>query len=139
MLIYDDIFPWEGFGGKLRLGAGECRLRIFDLKKGGRDGVAHLKRYIVIAADVPESRMSVRSCVSHIATRVIDQFAIVPQRMLFVEYYARSVYGPDRKSVIPERYDAVEFVWHGSKAMHPKWKPLDATTLNLVKKLTAGL
>ena len=34
MLIYDDIFAWEGWGGELRLASGECRLRIIDLKKG---------------------------------------------------------------------------------------------------------
>ena len=34
MLIYDDIYSWEGWGGMLRLASGKCRLRIFDLKKG---------------------------------------------------------------------------------------------------------
>ena len=68
MLIYDDIYSWEGWGGKLRLASGKCRLRIFDLKKGNKKGLAHLRPIIVIAADVPESRMSVRSCCGHIAT-----------------------------------------------------------------------
>ncbi|MGD8970285.1 MAG: hypothetical protein PVG01_02675, partial [Desulfobacterales bacterium] len=70
MLIHDDIFAWEGFGGRLRLGSGKCRLRIIDLGKGRHKGLAHLRPYIVVATDVPESRMSVRSCVSHIATSV---------------------------------------------------------------------
>ena len=33
MLIVDDVFAWEGWGGRLRLEAGKCRLKIFDLRK----------------------------------------------------------------------------------------------------------
>jgi hypothetical protein len=29
MMMYDDIFSWEGWGGELRLASGECRLRIY--------------------------------------------------------------------------------------------------------------
>jgi hypothetical protein len=133
MRIYDDVFEWEGFGGRLRLGSGKCRLRIFDLKKSNRHGTAHLKRYIVIASDISESRMSVRSCVSHIATRVAQDFNIDPQRMLFVEYYPETHYGPDDEKCIPERFDAVDFTWHGDKAMHAKWRALKPPILDLVK------
>ena len=62
MLIYDQIYSWEGFGGVLRLASGKCRLRIFDLEKEDRTGLAHLRPTIIIASDVPDSRMSVRSC-----------------------------------------------------------------------------
>jgi hypothetical protein len=135
MLIHDDIFTWEGFGGVLRLGSGQCRLRIFDLRKGKVKGLAHLKPYVVVAADVPESRMSVRSCVSHIATRVSAVFNISPQRMVFVEYYPPSRYGPQNENLIAERYDMVDFVWHGDKAMHPKWRPLKDPLLQTVREL----
>ena len=31
MIVYDDIFEWEGWGGRLKLANGRCRLRIYDL------------------------------------------------------------------------------------------------------------
>ena len=134
MLIHDDIFAWEGFGGLLRLGSGKCRLRIIDLKKGSHKGLAHLRPYIIVASDVPESRMSVRSCVSHIATSVAKAFGINPNRMLFVEYAPPSTYGVDGENLIPERFDAVEFTWHGDKALHPKWRALQPHLLDIVRK-----
>ena len=59
MMIYDDIFSWEGWGGRLRLASGECRLRIFDLQKKKAGGLAYLRPIIVLVSDVPESRMPV--------------------------------------------------------------------------------
>jgi len=134
MLIHDDIFSWEGFGGKLRLGSGKCRLRIFDLTADGKKGLAHLKPIIVVVTDIPESKMSVKSCASHIATTLTQKFNIDPQRMLFLEYYPRVTYGTKNEREIPERYDAVEFVWHSEKAMHPKWRMLRPPMLDVVKK-----
>ena len=134
MLIHDDIFSWEGFGGKLRLGSGKCRLRIFDLTKRGKKGLSHLRPIIVVVSDIPESRMSVRSCAGHIATSVAQAFNIDPHRMVFVEYYPSVTYGQKNDHHISERYDAVEFVWHGDKAMHPKWRALKSPLLDVVKK-----
>ena len=92
MLIYDNIYSWEGWGGTLRLASGQCRLRIFDLKDHNTNGLSHLRPIIVIASDIPESRMSVRSCCGHIATCVTKEFNIKPQRMMFIEYYPQSTY-----------------------------------------------
>lgn len=135
MLIHDDIFAWEGFGGQLRLGSGKCRLRIIDLRKGSHKNIAHLKPYIVVASDIPENRMSVRSCVGHIATSVAKTFGINPNRMIFVEYYPQSTYGVDDENLIPEHFDAVEFTWHGDKAMHPKWRALRQPFLDVVRNV----
>jgi hypothetical protein len=134
MLIHDDIFAWEGFGGLLRLGSGKCRLRIIDLRMGSHKGLAHLRPYIFVASDVPESRMSVRSCVSHIATSVTKAFGINPNRMIFVEYAPHSTYGVDGENLIPEHFDAVEFTWLGDKALHPKWRTLQQPLLDIVRK-----
>jgi hypothetical protein len=134
MLIHDDIFAWEGFGGLLRLGSGKCRLRIIDLRMGSHKGLAHLRPYIFVASDVPESRMSVRSCVSHIATSVTKAFGINPNRMIFVEYAPQSTYGVDGENLIPEHFDAVEFTWLGDKALHPKWRTLQQPLLDIVRK-----
>lgn len=134
MLIHDDIFAWEGFGGLLRLGSGKCRLRIFDLRQAGHRNLAHLRPYIVVASDIAESRMSVRSCAGHIATSVTKAFAISPNRMVFVEYYPQSTYGIGGDNLIPEHYDAVEFNWHGDKALHPRWRPLQQPLLDIVRQ-----
>jgi len=135
MLIYDDIFEWEGFGGKLRIGAGKCRLRVFDVQMQSPKKLAQLKSTIVVASDVPESSMSVKSCVSHIATRVAAVFKIAPLRMLFVEHYPQVYYGPKNDKQIPERYDLVDFQWHGDKALHPSWRALKPPLLDTVKAL----
>jgi hypothetical protein len=139
MLIYDDIYSWEGWGGALRLASGKCRLRIFDLKKGNRQGLAHLRPIIVVATDIPESRMSVRSCCGHIATGIVREFNIKPHRMLFIEYYPETVYGERGEHVISEKYDAVDFNWHEEKALDPKWRTLKPPLLGLIKGLMESL
>ena len=135
MLIYDDIYSWEGFGGILRLASGKCRLQILDLKKGNQKGLAHLRPIIVIASDVADSRMSVRSCCGHIATGVARKFNIKPDRMMFIEYYPRTVYGEQQDHVIAEKYDIVDFSWHENQAIQPKWRTLKPPMLDVVKEL----
>ena len=137
MLIYDDIYSWEGWGGRLRLASGKCRLRIFDLKKHDKKGLAHLRPIIVIVSDVAESPMSVRSCSGHIATSVTREFNIKPHRMLFIEYYPQTVYGQRQEYMIAEKYDVVEFKWHQDKAIEPKWRTLKPPLLDMIKKLMA--
>jgi len=123
MLIYDDIFNWKGFGGKLKLASGKCRLKIYDLSKDQTDGLVHLKPLLVIAIDHPESKMSVRSCSSHIATMVSEKFHIAPSRMQFVEYYPQKTYGKDGKRAIPEMFEIVDFTWKEGLAIHPVLRP----------------
>ena len=135
MLIYDDLFRWEGWGGKLQLASGKCRLRLFDLKKGGKKDLAFLKQTIAVVSDVSGSKMSVRSCTSHVASRVSEQFDIDPARMLWVEYYPRTTYGESGQFTIDERVDRVEFTWHGKKAIHPVWHPLTPPLRAIVKEL----
>lgn len=135
MQIYDDIYSWEGWGGALRLASGKCRLRIFDLKDSGTSSLAHLRPIIVIASDVPESRMSVRSCCGHIATSVTREFDIKPHRMMFIEYYPQSEYGENREHIIDEKYDLVEFTWLDEGAIEPKWRTLKSPMLEAIKEL----
>jgi hypothetical protein len=135
MLIHDDIYNWEGWGGQLRLASGKCRLRIFDLKRGNQKGLAHLRPMIVVVSDVPGSRMSVRSCSGHIATSVAREFKINPHRMLFIEYYPETVYGEHKEHVIPEKYDVVDFNWHEDKAIEPKWRTIKPPLLDVIKAL----
>ena len=125
MLVYDDIFAWEGWGGELRLASGECNLRIYDLEKERAGGVAHLRP------------MSVRSCTGHIATHVALKFKIDPQRMLYIEYYPETTYGDHQQHIIPEKYDAVEFTWIDGRAIEPKWRTLKSPVLDMIKDIEA--
>jgi hypothetical protein len=135
MKIYDDIFMWDGWGGLLKLASGKCRVKIFDLKKGTPDAIAFLKPIIVVISDVPDSKMSIKSCSSHIATRLIEKFSIDPSRMLFVEYYPSIEYGDKNQYHIPEKYELVEFKWHEDRAIAPKWRILKPPMLDVVKDL----
>jgi hypothetical protein len=103
------------------------------MNKGGRKGVAHLRPMIVVASDLPDSKMSVRSCSSHIATTVVQKFNVVPHRMQFVEYYPGKHYGEGNRNVIPETFEAVEFTWKKNMALHPKLKPLEPPLLDFLK------
>lgn len=140
MLIHDDIFSWEGFGGLLELASGKCRLRIIDLTKTDKTNVKYIKPIVVVVSDLPEDEahfrsMSVRSCTSHIATCVVREFAIDPQRMVYVEYYPPSTYGDKQQHHILAKFDVVDFVWHGNKALHPKWRMLSSPLLDVVTDL----
>ena len=135
MLIHDDIFSWKGWGGKLRLGSGKCRLRIYDLTKRKVVGLMHLRPIIAVVSDIPESNMSVKSCISHIATLVSKEFNIEPHRMLWIEYYPENRYGIEDVHIIPEKLDVVEFTWHDDKAIKPKWRTLKQPLLGEIKKL----
>ena len=135
MLLYDDIYSWEGWGGQLRLASGKCRLRIFDLSKGDSKELAHLRPMVVIASDVGEGTVSVRSCAGHIATKVTGDFDIDPHRMLFVEYTPASVYGEHDEHQIEEKYDVADFTWNNGNAMHPRWRQLKPPLLDAVRDL----
>jgi len=82
--------------------------------------------------------MSVRSCCGHIASKVTREFNLDHQRMLFVEYYPQTTYGENNEHIIPEKYDAVEFVWHEGRAIEPKWRTLKPPMLDVIKTLVEG-
>ena len=138
MLIHDDRYHWKGWGGALRLGHGVCRLRIFDLKKSESGALAHLKSTIVVLEDVEDGPISVRSFVGHVATSVSRDFNIEPARMLLVEYYPAVTYGENQSRTIQEKYESVEFTWHGDKAIEPRWRPLPEPTVRLLKEMEAA-
>jgi len=136
MLIYDDIFTWDGWGGKLRLASGKCQLRIFDLAHEEQGGIKILKPVIVVTSDIGGQKVSIRSCGGHIATMVVKRFDIDPNRMVWIEYYPALEYGKgDKVNIVPERYDIAEFTWDDGRAFQPVWRPLRPPMLNLVKDL----
>lgn len=135
MLICDMIYSWKGWGGKLNLASGMCRLRIYDLTKGTKKGVVPLRPIIVIVSDIPESKMSVRSCAGHIATTVTKDFRINPHRILWIEHYPLKSYGEKNEHIIPETFEAVEFVWHDDRATKPKWRTLKPPLQDEITKI----
>ena len=138
MLVQDRVYEWEGFGGKLKLASGRCRLQIYDLTRESARGAAPLHSTLVIVSDVPDSPMSVRSCAGHVATAVARDFKIEPHRMLFVEYTPPSVYGEHGERVVPERYLAVDFNWTEGGAIQPKWRILAPPLLDRITRIVAG-
>jgi hypothetical protein len=143
IIQYDDIFTWEGWGGKFKLTSGRCRLRVFDLQKSGKQDPVFLKPIIVVVSDLPEARktqgvVSIRSCAGHIATRVTRQFRINPDRMLYVEYHPQKTYGSPRIRIIPERFEAVDFKWCNDKAFAINWRTLEPRLKDQVERLIKG-
>jgi len=136
--IYDGIFEWPGWGGRLRLGSGKCRLRIYNLLGDARDSAIPLKSTLVIVSDVPGSHLRVRSCASHVATCVVETFEISPQRMLFVEYRPASTYGKLKKHTIAARYEGAVLTWQKGKALEAKWRSLPPAVEKIVKTAVAG-
>lgn len=137
MLVYEGIYRWEGFGGRLRLPRGCCRLRIYDLARRAPEAVALLRPLLVLVADVPESPLSVRSCAGHLATSIARDFAIAPARMLYVEHVPESRYGREGERVIPEEFVAVDFTWTEGGAMHPRWRTLRGPLLEVIRHVLA--
>jgi hypothetical protein len=93
---------------------------------------------VVVVSDVADSKMSVRSCAGHIATKVTQDFLIDAQRMLYVEYYPAVRYGMRSEYEIPEQYVAVDFTWDQGRAVHPKWRHLQPPLLHVVKDLMSA-
>jgi hypothetical protein len=122
----------------LKLASGQCRLRLYDLTRDPHGAAAILRPFIAVVSDVPESRMSVRSCAGHVATSVSRDFKIDPQRMLYIEYYPESVYGERRDRVIFEKYEAVDFNWTEGGAIQPRWRTLKPPLLDAIQRLLHG-
>lgn len=135
MIVHDGTYRWKGWGGKLQLGSGKCRLRIYDLTDRNQKALTHLRPILVVVTDIPGSKMSVRSCAGHIATSVIQDFNLNKDRMLWVEYYPGKTYGANNINRMPESFEAVEFTWHGNKAIQPRWRVLQPPMLDTLKGL----
>jgi hypothetical protein len=136
--LYDDIFEWEGYGGAFKLASGKCRLKVFDLTSSPGEAVSLMKPIIVLAMDLPDSPMSVRSCIGHIATRVVADNGITPARAMFVEYYPATYYGEQEERHIPRRFEVVDFQWHDRRALFPKWRPVPAALMPVIEPLADG-
>ncbi len=134
-IIYDGMHEWEGWGGAFRLGSGKCQLRLLTLKSNAAKGLISLKSTVALVSDLPESRLSVRACPAHIVTSIAEKFDIDVRRIMYVEYYPESNYGPPHQErTLPARYEVAEFTWHTNSAPQVKWHSLKADVLKVVEK-----
>jgi hypothetical protein len=111
-------------------GAAGCACLTFPKMRTA--GVPHLKPIIAVVSDLPGDRLpamkkvSVRACISHVATTIAHRFKIDPNRMVLIEYYPRETYGQKSEKVIPEKYDVggSEMAWR--QGIVPQLAPPDA-------------
>lgn len=123
MMLYNDTYEWQGWGGPMRLGSGKCHLRLVDLRRGSAKQL-YFKPYLVIVQDIAGSPMSVRSCAGHIATTIVERFGIDPARLTYIEYTPEKRYGSQNEHIIPGRMETVEFEWLEGKAIKPVWRDI---------------
>ncbi len=140
VIRYNDTFSWDGWGGKFKLSSGSCHLRIYDLQPSRKQDPLVIKSIIVVVSDLPETygasaTLSIRSCAGHIATCLVRQFQIAPERMLYIEYHPSKSYGREQTRTIPERYEVVDFDWRDEKAFPTKWRELDPSLKDKVEAL----
>lgn len=135
MMIYDDIYHWEGLSKTFGLAVGKIRLRIFNLEDEAADKVVHLRPIIVVVSDVPGESLTVKGWAGPLAGFIAKEFAINRHRMLWIEYYPAVSYGLRTAKYIPETFEVVEFAWRDGTAVHPQWRPLKPPLLEIVREL----
>jgi len=140
MKQYDDIYTWNGWGGKLRLASGSCQLCVFHFAPDKKEKIKRLKQTIVIVQDILKKErafgeMSIRSCAGHIATSVTKEFNIKPNRMLWVEYYPETRYGTQGEKTIGEDFFLTDFEWSEGRAMNPKRRSPGPALTEQIKKI----
>ena len=139
--IHNNTFAWEGWGGLIRLEAGQCQLWLFDLRQVPRrpEGMIFMQPYVgVVKETEPDNPVSLRSMTSHVATMVVRRFNLDPRRLLWVEYVPAQTYGSRQQRTVPEKLDLVELNWVEAKAMTPSWRPLDEPLRSLVKEIISS-
>jgi hypothetical protein len=135
MIIYNDIYSWEGLGRRFGLAVGKIRLRIFNLDEGDNADILHLRPIIVVVSDVPGEKISVKGWAGPLASYIVNTFDINHHRMLWVEYYPAVEYGKRKIKHIQEKFEAVDFDWEAGRAVRPRWRDLTAPLLDTVREL----
>ena len=135
MIIFNDIYSWEGLGGKFGLAVGKIRLRIFDLRPTGSAALLYLRPIVVVVSDVPGEKISVKGWAGPLASYIVMDFKIDPQRMLWVEYYPAVQYGKRKIKHIQEKIEAVDFVWQSGRAVQPRWREIKPPLRDTVRDL----
>jgi hypothetical protein len=90
--------------------SGECLIRVYELGS----------RVVVIATDLDEGP-SVTNAAEEIATQIVEQFNIDPERLIWVEHYPRKDTRAKPGTALGEEYDFVVFEWDGDHFRNPDW------------------
>jgi len=100
-------FEYRGFHGNPAV----CGLEIQPLADG---------RTLVICTELPENPgTSVTNFAEQLATLVVQQFDIAPDKLVWIEHYPASAsHGPN-----PD-WDWVDFEFDGICFRHPEWRPV---------------
>lgn len=100
------IYDLKGF-----LGLGNSyRLRIFRTPE----------KDVVIATELKDApEKSTSNAADKLATKVINEFEINPNRLFWIEHYPTLHFD---KSIKKEHFDSVTLQWNGKKFSNPEWK-----------------
>ena len=82
---------------------------------------------VVVLTEPPDNPgLSVTNACKDIATRVVQDFGINPQRTRFIEHYPEEkMTHHGREQVRKETFDEIFFTWdRNGRAFVPMWKPL---------------
>ena len=82
---------------------------------------------LVVVSETGEG-MSVTNAAETIATEIVRQYELDPQRLLYVEHYPES----QRPSPYGESYDLVTFIWGDHGAYSPTWRHMPPAEFNEV-------
>ncbi len=95
-----------------------CYLRVYQLPN---------RIALVIATELAANMgPSITNSAEALATQVVREYGLDPEKTHFVEHYDRrkdGSYGAAVKEFDDESYDFVSFTWEDGRAGHAKWKP----------------
>ncbi len=105
--MIDLIYNYKGFHGC----ESKCRIRIF--KTADKD--------IVVASELRDNPgTSITHFAEYLATRIIFEYDIIPERLIWIENYPARTFSGDK--IERETYDFIEFKWDGENFSKPEWK-----------------
>lgn len=117
MKVFDGTYRWKG-NGRSGEWPSSCVLKVY---KGPEVDM-------VVVEDIPgpEGGTSITNCVEFLATKIVAEFSLRTEDMLWIEHYPHS--GHDAT------YDSVEFEWVRGQATSPRWFSLPKQYVDLVQE-----
>mgnify|MGYP000887703752 FL=1 len=133
MLIYDDIYTWEGPHDRRDhvLWLISCHLRIIDLTLS-YPGISFLKPKIVVASDVTEGPKR-KICAETLGRQIYKAFNLDMKRTLWAEY---DPFLPNRimaAHMKPRYHDGSELIYSIS------WRSLQSAERELIRRFIPSL
>ncbi len=127
MLIYDNIFTWEGPDqGENVLWLISCHLRIIDLSLS-HPGVTFLKPKIVVASDMTEGPKR-KICAETLGRQIYRHFGFDMRRTLWAEYDPLLPHRIMAAHMTPRYHDGNEIIYS------IQWRKLLNSERDLIKR-----